>query len=133
MEQKPKSKTLTANPAYFTGAVTQEPIIQAPAPSTYSALRVTFQPGGRTNWHTHPYGQTLYVLNGLGRFQTEGEAPVDIKPGETIWIPPNEKHWHGAHPEHAMTHIAIQQKNENGDHIVWMEPVSEEDYNAPST
>ncbi|MEM7178910.1 MAG: cupin domain-containing protein [Pseudomonadota bacterium] len=132
MELNPKSKTIMASPDYFTGHVTQEVIIRAPEPATYSALRVTFQPGGRTNWHTHPYGQTLYILSGYGRFQTEGEAPVDLRPGDTVWIPPHEKHWHGAHPEHAMTHLAMQQKDETGQHIEWMEPVSDEDYTAGS-
>ncbi|MEM7671333.1 MAG: cupin domain-containing protein [Pseudomonadota bacterium] len=128
MDLTPKSKTLRANPDYFVGDVTQEVIIHAPDPATYSALRVTFQPGGRTNWHTHPVGQTLHVINGYGRFQTDGETPVDLRPGDTIWIPPGEKHWHGAHPEHAMTHIAIQQKDANGQHIEWLEPVSDEAY-----
>ena len=127
MDLHPKAKTVTANPDYFTGHVTQEVIIRAPEPATYNALRVTFQPGGRTNWHTHPLGQTLYVVSGYGRFQTEGKAPVDLRPGDTVWIPPHEKHWHGAHPEHAMCHIAIQQALE-GKHIDWLEPVAEADY-----
>ena len=130
MELSPKSVTVKAPPEYFTGEVTQEVVIRAPEPATYSALRVAFQPGGRTNWHTHPVGQTLYILSGYGRFQTEGAAPVDLRPGDTVWIPPGEKHWHGAHPEHAMCHIAIQQKDENGQHIAWLEPVSDADYRA---
>ena len=112
---------------YFTGTVFQDPIVEAPDPARIRALRVTFLPGGRTNWHTHPLGQTLYVVSGVGRYQTEGKQPVEIKAGDTIWIPPGERHWHGAAPDTAMCHIAFQEALD-GKHIDWEEPVSEEDY-----
>lgn len=128
MERHPKSPTVKAPAEYFTGEVTQEVVVRAPDPAAYSVLRVTFQPGGRTNWHTHPLGQTLYVLFGIGRFQTEGAAPVDLHPGDAVWIPPGEKHWHGAHPEHAMCHIAVQRRDEAGRQVEWLEPVSDANY-----
>jgi len=93
----------------FTGTVFTDPIIDAPAPARVRALRVTFLPGARTFWHTHPLGQTLYVLSGVGRFGTWGEGVVEIRPGDTVWIPPGEKHWHGASPGNEMTHIAFQE------------------------
>lgn len=114
---------------YFTGTVMQDPIVEAPSPARVRAVRVSFAPGARTNWHTHPLGQTLYVLSGVGRFQTKGEAPVEIKAGDTIWIPPHENHWHGAAPDTAMVHIAIQE-DLDGTHIDWLEPVSDDDYTA---
>ncbi len=111
---------------YFTGNVWQDPIIQAPAPARVRALRVTFAPGARTAWHTHPLGQTLHVLSGTGLFQTAGEPAVVIRPGDTVWIPPGEKHWHGATPATTMVHLAIQEgeASETG----WMEQVSDADY-----
>jgi quercetin dioxygenase-like cupin family protein len=115
---------------YFTGTVYQDPIVEAPAPARIRALRVTFLPGGRTNWHTHPLGQTLYVVSGVGRYQKDGEKIVEIKAGDTIWIPPGERHWHGAAPDTAMCHIAFQEALD-GKHIEWEEPVSDEDANAP--
>ncbi|MEM7060819.1 MAG: cupin domain-containing protein [Pseudomonadota bacterium] len=114
---------------YFRGTVTQDPIVEAPEPARIRAIRVSFLPGGCTNWHTHPLGQTLHVVSGTGRFQTWGEPVVEIKAGDSIWIPPGEKHWHGAAPETAMVHIAFQEALD-GKHIEWMEPVSDEDYHA---
>lgn len=114
---------------YFTGTVLQDPIAEAPEPARVRATRVTFLPGGRTNWHTHPLGQTLYVISGIGRFQSEGQKAIEIRPGDTIWIPPGEKHWHGASPANAMCHVAIQE-SKDGSHIDWLEPVSDADYNA---
>jgi len=116
----------------FTGTVWQEPIVTAPAPARLRAARVSFEPGARTNWHTHPLGQTLYVLSGVGRFQTEGEPVVEIRAGDVVFIPPGEKHWHGASPANAMTHVAMQEA-EDGEHVVWLEPVSDADYTAPPT
>ena len=112
---------------YFTGTVTQDPIVEAPDPARIRAVRVSFLPGARTNWHTHPLGQTLHVVSGTGRFQTWGEKPVEIKAGDTIWIPPGEKHWHGAAPDTAMVHIAFQEALD-GKHIDWLEPVEDADY-----
>jgi len=114
---------------YFTGTVLQDPIVEAPEPARIRAVRVSFLPGARTNWHTHPLGQTLYVLSGVGRYQTAGAPPVEIKAGDTIWIPPGEKHWHGAAPDTAMTHVAFQESLD-GSHIDWLEQVSDADYTA---
>ncbi|MEO1276687.1 MAG: cupin domain-containing protein, partial [Pseudomonadota bacterium] len=86
---------------YFTGEVFQDPIIEAPAPARIRAVVVHFMPGARTNWHTHPLGQTLRVLSGVGRVQKEGDGVQEILPGDTVWIPPGERHWHGAAPGHA--------------------------------
>jgi quercetin dioxygenase-like cupin family protein len=113
----------------FTGTVWQDPIIEAPAPARIRAARVSFEPGARTNWHTHPLGQTLYVISGVGRFQTKGSPIREIKPGDVIWIPPGEKHWHGGSPANAMTHVAMQEALD-GDHVTWMEPVTDEEYNS---
>jgi quercetin dioxygenase-like cupin family protein len=121
--------TQRANPDYFTGDVWQDPILQAPEPARMRALRVTFQPGGRTNWHTHPLGQTLYVLSGVGRVQLLGGPVQRIAAGDTVWIAPGEKHWHGAAPDCAMAHIAIQEA-QDGSNVTWMEPVSDADYAA---
>lgn len=112
---------------YFTGTVWMDPIVNAPAPARVAAARVAFEPGARTAWHTHPLGQTLYVVSGVGRVQKQGEPVREIRAGDTVWIPPGEKHWHGAAPDHAMTHIAIQEAV-NGSAVEWLEQVSEADY-----
>ena len=119
--------TRRAPAEHFTGTVWQDPIIAAEAPARIVAARVTFEPGARTNWHSHPLGQTLYVLSGIGRFQTKGEPVREIRPGDVVWIPPGEKHWHGATPTTAMTHIAIQEQLD-GKAVDWMEQVSSEQY-----
>jgi len=119
--------SVTPSAEYFTGTVLMDPIIEAPAPARVKAIRVTFTPGARTAWHTHPLGQTLHVLSGKGRFQTEGEAAVDILPGDTIWIPPGEKHWHGAAPDTAMVHLAMQEA-QDGVTANWMEKVTDAQY-----
>ena len=123
------AQSTPAPPDRFVGTVWQDPIVDAEAPARVHAVSVTFLPGGRTNWHTHPFGQTLRVVSGCGWFQTEGEARVVIRPGDTIWIPPHEKHWHGATDVTMMTHIAIQEKADDGP-TVWLEPVSDADYLA---
>lgn len=115
---------------YFTGTVLMDPIVEAPPPAQLRAFRVTFLPGARTNWHSHPLGQTLYVVSGIGRYQTDGHAPVEIRAGDTIWIPPGERHWHGAAPDIAMCHIAMQEA-QDGSHSDWQEPVSDADYTTP--
>ena len=112
---------------YFTGRVRLDPVIETPAPARLRAVSVTFEPGARTAWHTHPLGQTLYVIHGVGRVQKQGEAVREIRAGDTVWIPPGEKHWHGAAPDHAMTHIAIQEAVD-GSAVEWMEQVSDADY-----
>lgn len=119
--------TRRAPDKWFTGTVWQDPIAEAPAPARARALLVRFEPGARTNWHTHPLGQTLYVVAGVGRTQTEGGPVHEIKAGDVVWIPPGEKHWHGAAPESFMTHVAIQESLD-GVTADWLEPVSEADY-----
>jgi quercetin dioxygenase-like cupin family protein len=112
---------------YFTGAVRIDPLFQAPNPARVSGGSVTFEPGARTAWHTHPLGQTLIVTSGCGWVQREGGPIEEIRPGDVVWFPPGEKHWHGATPTTAMTHIAIQEAL-NGKAVDWMEHVSEEQY-----
>jgi len=119
--------TALANPEYFTGTVLQDPIVTAPNPARIRAVKVAFAPGARTAWHTHPLGQTLYVVSGVGRVQKLGEPIQEILPGDTVWIAPGEKHWHGAASDHAMTHIALQEALD-GKHIEWMELVTDEEY-----
>ena len=114
---------------YFSGVAWQDPIIEAPAPARVRSGRVSFEPGARTAWHTHPLGQTLYVVSGVGRAQTWGGPLREIRAGDTIWFPPGEKHWHGAAPTTAMVHIAMQEALE-GKHVEWMEQVAQEQYAA---
>jgi quercetin dioxygenase-like cupin family protein len=112
---------------YFTGAVRIDPLFQAPEPARAAGASVTFEPGARTAWHTHPLGQTLIVTAGLGWAQREGGQVEEIHPGDVIWFPPGEKHWHGATPTTAMTHIAVQEAW-NGKVVDWMEQVSNAQY-----
>ena len=114
---------------YFTGRVRIDPLFQAPAPARGFGASVTFEPGARTAWHTHPLGQTLVVTAGCGRAQREGGPIEEIRPGDVIWFAPGEKHWHGASPTTAMTHIAIHEKLD-GKTVEWMEKVSDEQYGA---
>lgn len=124
----PDTRPTRAGPAeYFTGIVRMEPIIEAPEPARINALRVTFAAGARTFWHTHPLGQTLHVIAGLGRVQAEGGRVKEIRPGDTVWIPPGQKHWHGASPDQAMVHLAMQEREEGGS-VDWLEEVTEADY-----
>lgn len=116
-----------ANPDYFTGTVRMDPLISAPAPARLNAVSVTFEPGARTHWHTHPLGQTLIVTTGLGRAQKEGEPLQILRPGDVVWFEPGEKHWHGAAPDCAMTHIAAQEA-QDGSAATWLDPVSDADY-----
>src|SRR6201998_2781544 len=112
---------------YFTGTVRIDPLFTPPAPARVAMAHVTFEPGARTAWHTHPLGQTLIVTGGCGWVQRE-DGPIDeVRPGDGVWFPPGEKHWHGATPTTAMTHIAIQEKL-NGKVVDWMEQVSDEQY-----
>lgn len=122
-----------ASAEWFTGTVWQDPVVEAPAPARVRAVRVSFEPGARTAWHTHPLGQTLHVLSGVGRVQKLGEPVRAILPGDTVWIAPGEKHWHGAAPDAGMVHLAIHEALD-GVHVAWMEPVSDADYaRAPAT
>ena len=112
---------------WFTGAVRIDPLFQAPDPALVSGGSVTFEPGARTNWHTHPLGQTLLVISGAGRIQRWAGPVEEIRPGDVVWIAPGEKHWHGAAPTTSMTHIAIQER-QNGSVGDWLEPVTDEQY-----
>ncbi len=114
---------------WFTGTVRIDPLFQAPDPARVSGASVTFEPGARTAWHTHPLGQTLIVTAGFGRAQRWRGPIEEIRPGDVIWIPPGEKHWHGAAATTAMTHIAIQE-HLNGKVVDWMERVSDEQYRS---
>jgi len=116
-------------PEYFTGAVRRDDLINAPAPARILAASVTFEPGARTAWHTHPLGQTLVVTAGSGRVQLWGGPIQEIRSGDVVWIAPGEKHWHGAAPTTAMTHIAMQEKLD-GKAVNWLEKVSDEQYQA---
>src|SRR5881628_834192 len=114
---------------YFTGNVRIDPLFEAPEPARVRCASVTFEPGARTAWHTHPLGQTLIVVSGLGRVQREGGPVEEIRPGDVVWFAPGEKHWHGASPATAMTHIAIQEAAD-GKAVDWMEHVSDEQYES---
>ena len=121
--------TRRASSDWFTGTVWQDPINTPPAPARVNSARVAFEPGARTAWHTHPLGQTLFVISGVGRVQTKGGPVREIRPGDTVWIPPNEKHWHGASPNNGMVHIAMHESLD-GTHVTWMEQVTDEEYSA---
>ena len=112
---------------YFTGMVRIDPLFEAPEPARVRCASVTFEPGARTAWHTHPLGQTLIVTSGLGWVQHWGGPIEEIRPGDVVWFSPGEKHWHGATPRTAMTHIAIQEAL-NGKAVDWMEKVNDEQY-----
>lgn len=114
---------------YFTGTVRIDPIHAVPEPARVSAAVVTFEPSARSAWHTHPLGQILVVTAGCGWTQCEGEPIVEIRAGDVIWCPPGHRHWHGATPTTAMSHIAIQESL-NGSPVTWMEKVADEDYLA---
>jgi quercetin dioxygenase-like cupin family protein len=114
---------------YFTGSVRVDPLFEAPEPARMRCAHVTFEPGARTAWHTHPLGQTLIVTSGLGWVQVEGGSVEQIRPGDVVWFAPGEKHWHGASAQTAMSHIAIQEAL-NGSPVTWMEKVSEEQYRS---
>ena len=117
----------TGSADWFTGSVLINPLFEAPAPARVRVASVTFGPGARTAWHTHPLGQTLVVTSGLGWAQRDGGPIEEIRPGDVVWFAPNEKHWHGATPTSAMTHIAIQEALD-GKVVQWMEKVSDQQY-----
>ena len=112
---------------WFTGTVRVDPLFQAPDPALVAGASVTFEPGARTAWHTHPLGQTLIITAGVGWAQREGGPVEELHPGDVVWFPPSEKHWHGATPAIAMSHIAIQER-QDGKVVDWMEQVSDEQY-----
>lgn len=122
------SRPSTKGPTdYFTGAVRIDPLFDVPEPGRAAGAMVTFEPGARTAWHTHPLGQTLVVTSGCGWVGRAGEPKREIRPGDVVFIPAGEKHWHGATATTAMTHIAIQEK-QDGSAVAWLEQVSDPDY-----
>jgi quercetin dioxygenase-like cupin family protein len=125
--------TKVAPAASFTGMVLQDEVVTGAAPSRLRALRVSFTPGARTAWHTHPVGQTLYVLSGVGRVQEEGKEPIELHPGDTVEIPPDVKHWHGADSQHLFVHLAISEVNDAGEGTRWLEHVTDEQHAARAT
>jgi len=126
------SQASSKGPAdWFTGIVRIDPLFSANAPGRVAGATVTFEPGARTAWHTHPLGQTLIVIAGAGRVQREGGSIEQIRPGDVVQFAPNEKHWHGAAPTTAMTHIAIQEALD-GKAVDWLEKVSDEQYQLGS-
>ncbi len=130
--KKSGSQASTKGPAeYFTGTVRIDPLFEANDPARALGASVTFEPGARTAWLTHPLGQTLIVTSGLGWVQRWGGAIEEIRPGDVVWFTPGEKHWHGATPTIAMSHIAIQEAL-NGKPVDWMEKVSDEQYQLKS-
>ena len=118
----------------FTGVVFQDPVLTAEAPSRLGGSVVTFTPGARTAWHSHPVGQTLFCLSGVGRICFQGEKPQVLNPGDTVNIPPDTMHWHGASPDRLFAHLALSEAGEQGQGTKWGEHVSDAEYNvAPAT
>jgi quercetin dioxygenase-like cupin family protein len=113
---------------WFAGRAWVDDLLPPSPPARLHVLRVSFEPDARTAWHTHPLGQTLHILSGVGRVGKSGEPPVDVHPGDTVWIAPGERHWHGAAPGHFMVHLAIQQTMPDGNEVSWMDAVSDEEY-----
>ena len=118
-------------PDWFTGPVWLDEIAVGVAPSNLRVHSITFSPGARTAWHTHPLGQALHVLSGVGRVQRQGEPVREIRPGYSVWIEPGERYWHGASPAHVFVHLAVQEATPDGEEASWFEHVTEEEYNAP--
>jgi len=131
MDIKPLGSTASrrGHAESFTGTVWQNPIVEAPAPARIRGAWVRFEPRARTAWHTHPLGQTLHVVFGVGRVQLWGGPVREIRAGDTVWIAPDEKHWHGAGPDTEMVHIALQE-HLNGKHVSWLEHVTDEQYSG---
>jgi len=122
--------SVRTNPHYFTGTVWLDPIAVPTAPSRLRAIRVSFEPGARTAWHTHPLGQVIHILAGVARVQREG-APVQVATaGDTVAFGPGERHWHGAAPTHTMVHLAMQESGDDGTDATWLEAVTDSEYNA---
>jgi len=121
-----------ASPEYFTGTVWQDVINEAPSPARVRGVVVFFEPGARTNWHTHPLGQTLYIVSGTGRVQSWGGPVRQVRAGDTVWFAPNEKHWHGGGPKTSMIHVAFHE-GIDGKYAQWMEKVSDEQFQAPAS
>ena len=122
--------TKTQPPANFVGTVYADEVVVGEPPSRMRATRVTFTPGARTNWHAHPVGQVLFCLTGVGRYQLEGDRVHEIRPGDTVIIPPDARHWHGSAPGQLFSHLAMSETSDTGAGTAWQEPVADEDYNA---
>ena len=122
--------TKVAPASNFTGTVLNDEVVVGSAPSRMRASVVTFTPGARTTWHSHPVGQTLYCLSGAGRVQREGEQVQEIRAGDTVIIPPNTRHWHGSAPGKLFSHLAMSELNDKGEGTSWFEHVSDADYGA---
>ena len=120
-------KTVRAPASYFTGTVWQDPIIETPEPAHLRAVKVTFEPGARTAGHTHPLGQTLQILSGVGLVQAWGGPVRVVRAGDVVWFAPGEKHWHGASADIGMVHLAMQEAKD-GKHVDWMEYVTDDQY-----
>ena len=132
MQLTRNSLATNAGPAeWFTGAVFIDDIASPTSPARAAAASVHFTPGARTAWHTHPFGQTIFVTEGIGRCQREGGAVEEIRPGDRVHFEPGENHWHGAAPNRFMTHVAIHEADESGSPVTWGRHVTNEEYNAP--
>jgi quercetin dioxygenase-like cupin family protein len=128
------SDQLKANPGpadWFTGTVTMQPVASQPAPGRVAAILVSFAPGARTAWHTHPFGQILYILQGRARVQSAGGDIVELGPGSSVRFDGREEHWHGAAPDQPMVHLAIQEADDEGTTTYWGRHVTDEEYRAP--
>jgi quercetin dioxygenase-like cupin family protein len=131
MEITRSSLDTAAGPSdWFTGAVFIDPVAAPSGASRVSASNVHFTPGARTHWHTHPNGQTIFVLEGVGRCQRRGGPVEEIRAGDRVFFEPGEEHWHGAAPNRLMLHVAIAQADDEGSVVTWGEPVGDEDYGA---
>jgi len=115
---------------WFTGTVWLDEIVTAPAPASFKATRVSFAPGARTAWHTHPLGQALHILSGAGLIQVKGQSVHLFQAGDVVWIEAEELHWHGATPEQTMVHLALQQSDDLGVDVVWLDHVTDQEYAA---
>jgi quercetin dioxygenase-like cupin family protein len=115
---------------WFTGTVWIDEVVASTPPARFNSARVSFSPGARTAWHTHPRGQALHVLSGVGRVQLKGEPAHEIRSGDSVWIEAGEVHWHGAAPGRTMVHLAIQEADDTGSAVVWLEHVTDEEYSA---
>ncbi len=125
------SMSASQGPAeYFTGKVTLQEITGQPYASDLRALVVTFEPGARTAWHTHPHGQLLHIMSGVARVQRAGGKVESLQPGDAVWFEPDERHWHGAGPAQAMAHLAVLRADESGRNATWLEQVTDAEYNG---
>ena len=118
---------------YFTGTVWIDEVTTAPYASDVRIVSVTFEPGARTAWHTHPHGQLLQIVSGVGRVQKAGGEVVEVRPGDVVWFQPGERHWHGAAPNRLMAHLAVQRADEAGRTATWQEHVADIDYASAAT